>query len=382
MDVQPYKINISDQTLQDLKDRLSRTRWPDEIPGSEWDYGANLSYMKEFVEYWRDSYDWRAQERALNAFSNYRANLDGLGIHFIHERGKGPNPMPIVVTHGWPGSVFEMSKLIPLLSDPGSHGGDPADAFDVVAPSLPGYGFSDPPMERGFNTNRVADLWVKLMEEGLGYTRFAAHGGDWGSIITTRMGYAHPKQVLGIHTTSVSGTPNPGPGDPPLTEAEKDTFAQRDSWWQREAGYAHLQMTKPQTIGYALNDSPVGLAAWLVDKFRMWSDCGGDVESVYTKDELLTNIMFYWATDRFPSSARFYLESLNDRWTVPSGERIEVPCAFAIFPKEHSRPPREWAERAHNVQRWTVMPRGGHFSSLEQPQLMAEDIRAFFRTLR
>ena len=383
MDVQPFKVQVPEATLEDLNERLARTRWPDEIPGSGWDYGSNLSYIKDLVEYWRTGFDWRAQEQAINSFANFRADVDGLNVHFIHERGKGPNPMPVIITHGWPSSFVEMLEIIPLLTDPASHGGDASDAFDVVVPSMPGYGFSDHPTQRGMNLVRIPDLWAKLMTEGLGYTRFGAQGGDWGAGVTSRLGFAYPEQVAGIHVTTVlTAQPYLGPGTREVSEAEQafiDSFAQ----WQRdEGGYQHQQSTKPQTLAYGLNDSPAGTAAWIVEKWRTWSDCNGDVESRYTKDQLLTNVTVYWVSQSINSSTRLYYENYHNPWKMGEGERITVPCAVALFPKEISPAPREWAERAYNVQRWTEMPRGGHFAALEEPQLLAEDMRAFFRPLR
>lgn len=383
MNAQPFKVQVPEATLKDLKERLAHTRWPDEISGSAWDYGTNLAYHKELVEYWHTGFDWRAQEAAINTFSHFRATVGGLGIHFIHQRGKGPNPLPLVITHGWPGSFFEMSKITPLLTDPGSHGGDPEDAFHVVVPSMPGYGFSDHPASRGMHVLKVADLWAQLMTEDLGYRRFGAQGGDWGASVTAYLGFAHPDNLVGIHVTSMTRpTPYLGPGSKPLSEAEKALLKQREGWLQAEGGYSHLQGTKPQTLSYGLNDSPAGLAAWIVEKYRTWSDCGGDVERRFTKDELLTTATIYWATQTINSSTRLYYETQNHPWEMKRGERISVPSAMAVFPKEISRPPREWGERSYNVQRWTVMPRGGHFAALEEPKLLAEDIRAFFRPLR
>ncbi|PKB79785.1 MAG: multidrug MFS transporter [SAR202 cluster bacterium Io17-Chloro-G9] len=383
MEVQPFKIAVDDGVLDDLRQRLADTRWPDEIPASGWDYGSNLDYLKELVEYWRTGFDWRAQEALINSFSHFKAPVDGLDIHFIYERGKGPNPMPLVITHGWPSSFFEMHKIVPLLSDPGSHGGDPADAFDVVAPSLPGFGFSGRSQERGMQVFRVADMWAKLMTEGLGYPRFAAQGGDIGAGVTARLGYAHPDKMIGIHLTSMTRpTPYLGPGADELSAAEKALLEQRENWQQAEGGYAHIQGTKPQTLSYGLNDSPAGLAAWIVEKYRTWSDCDGDVEKRFTKDELLTTVTIYWVTQTIGSSTRMYKENQSHNWAMEETERIRPPSAMAVFPGEISRPPREWAERSYNVQRWTEMPRGGHFAALEEPQLLAEDVRAFFRPLR
>ena len=383
MAVQPYKIEIPDSVLDDLKSRLERTRWPDELPGTGWDYGSNLDYVKELVEYWRTKFDWHAQEKSINSFSHFKSEVDGLNIHFIHEKGKGPNPMPLVITHGWPGTFFEMYKVIPMLSDPASHGGDPADAFDVVAPSMPGYGFSDATDKRGLSVLSIGDLWAKLMSENLGYQRFAAQGGDWGARVTAKLGLSHGDKVIGIHTTSTSSpTPYQGPGTRELSEAEKAMLAQRVQWLADEGGYSHIQATKPQTLSYGLNDSPAGLAAWIVEKYRTWSDCGGDVESRFTKDELLTTITIYWVTQSINSSTRLYYESFFQAWDLAKDEKIQVPVAIASFPRENSVPLREWAERSFNIQQWTDMPSGGHFAALEEPDRLVEDIRKFFRGLR
>jgi pimeloyl-ACP methyl ester carboxylesterase len=383
MEVRPFEIAVDDATLDDLRQRLAGTRWPDEIPGSGWEYGSNLAYLKELVEYWRTTFDWRAQEKKLNLFHHFKTQVDGLEVHFIHERGKGPNPMPLVITHGWPSSFFEMSKIIPLLADPESHGGDSADSFDVVAPSLPGFGFSEPSRRPGMQVQKVADMWAKLMTENLGYPRFAAQGGDIGAGVTSRLGYAHPDKMTGIHLTSITRpTPYLGTASRPLTEAEKAHMAQRERWQQDEGGYNHIQGTKPQTLSYGLNDSPVGLAAWIVEKYRTWSDCGGDVERRFTKDELLTNITVYWVTQSVGSSVRMYKENQTHTWTMEQNERVQTPAGMAVFPQEIATPPREWAERSYDVRRWTEMPRGGHFAALEEPELLASDVRAFFRSLR
>ncbi len=383
MAVQPYKIEIPDSVLDDLKSRLERTRWPDELPDTGWDYGSNLDYVKELVEYWRTKFDWHAQEKLINSFSHFKSKVDGLNIHFIHEKGKGPNPMPLVITHGWPGTFFEMYKVIPMLSDPASHGGDPADAFDVVAPSMPGYGFSDATDKRGLSVLSIGDLWAKLMSENLGYQKFAAQGGDWGARVTAKLGLSHGDKVIGIHTTSTSSpTPYQGPGTRELSEAENAMLAQRVQWLADEGGYSHIQATKPQTLSYGLNDSPAGLAAWIVEKYRTWSDCGGDVESRFTKDELLTTITIYWVTQSINSSTRLYYESFFQAWDLAKDEKIQVPVAIASFPRENSVPLREWAERSFNIQQWTDMPSGGHFAALEEPDRLVEDIRKFFRGLR
>ena len=289
MEVRPFTIHVPDDVLDNLRQRLSHTRFPDEIPASGWDYGSNLDYLKDLVHYWHTDFDWRAQEEKLNRLHHYKTPVDGLHIHFIHERGIGPNPMPLIMTHGWPSCFFEMTKILPLLTDPGHHGGDPADAFDMVVPSLPGFGFSDHPTERGMDVQRVAGLWNTLMTANLDYPRFAAQGGDIGAGVTARLGYAHADNLYGIHLTSMTRpTPYLGPDARPLTAAEQALIEQRARWQQAEGGYAHIQGTKPQTLAYGLNEFPAGLAAWIVEKYRTWSDCNGDVEARYTKDELLT----------------------------------------------------------------------------------------------
>ena len=383
MDVRPFTIDVEDSVLDDLRQRLAGTRWPDEMPNSGWDYGSNLGYVKELVEYWRTEFDWRAQEAKLNAFSHFKSEVDGLDIHFIHEKGKGPNPMPLIITHGWPSCFFEMTKIIPLLTDPASHGGDAADSFDVVAPSLPGFGFSDHAQDRGMEVQRVAGMWNKLMTQNLGYTKFAAQGGDIGSGVTARLGYAHADTLYGIHLTSITRpTPYLGPGSSPLTDAEQALITQRDKWFADEGGYNHIQGTKPQTLAYGLNDSPAGLAAWIVEKYRTWSDCGGDVEKSYTKDELLTIVTIYWVTQTISSSTRMYYENQKAVWTMNRDEKVAAPAGMAMFPQEISKPPREWGERSYDVRRWTEMTSGGHFAALEAPQLLAEEVRACFRGFR
>jgi pimeloyl-ACP methyl ester carboxylesterase len=383
MNMQPFQINIPQAVIDDLHARLARVRWPDEIPGSGWEYGAGLAYMREFVHHWQTRFDWRAQEEAMNRFHHFRANVDGFNVHFIHERGRGPNPIPLVITHGWPGSFAEMLKIIPLLTDPASHGGDAKDAFDVVVPSLPGYGFSDRPTERGMNAFKVAELWRGLMT-GLGYRQFGAQGGDWGASVSTCLAFLHPDNLIGVHLNYIPGSYRPylGPGARELSEKERQFLAGVDQWYQDEGGYAHIQRTKPLTLSYGLHDSPIGLAAWIVEKFREWSDCGGDVERRFTKDELLTNVMVYWVTETFHSSARLYYEGRLRPLHFGQGGRIRVPCGVIQFAREAPFPPREWVERFYEVQRWSEVAQGGHFAAMEEPEELAKDIRAFFRPIR
>lgn len=382
MNVNPFTIAVPQAALDDLQMRLAQTRWPDEIPGSGWSYGSNLAYMKEVVSYWQTTFDWRRQEQQLNRLAHFRTMIHGMGIHFVHERGIGPHPFPLILTHGWPSSFLEMLKILPRLTDPARFGGNPADAFDVVIPSLPGYGFSDRPPrpEQGADTS-IADVWSRLMSDMLGYPRFGAHGGDVGGGVTCQLGRLYPQHVAGIHVNGVSVRPYLGPDVPELSEREKAFYAEQERWDVEEGAYILLQHTKPQTLAYGLNDSPAGLAAWIIEKFRSWSDCGGEVERRFTKDELLTNISLYWFTQTINSSfGPYYVE--DERAALHQGERIEVPCAVSLFPKNMDQPPRELAERVYTLQRWTQMPRGGHFPALEEPELLVEDIRAFFRPLR
>jgi len=378
---EPYKVAVPDDVLRDLRERLARTRWPAEITDSGWEYGANLAYVKELVEYWRTRYDWRAHEAELNRLAHFRAEIDGLGIHFIHERGRGPSPRPLLLIHGWPGSVYEFMKIIPMLTDPASHGGDARDSFTVIAPSLPGYGFSDQPRSRAMNIPAIGAIFHKLITEVLGYQKFAVQGGDWGAAITSRMGEVYAPNLYGIHLNMIAMGPAEGRNAPELTPEEKTFLASAEKFRTHETGYQWIQGTKPQTLAYGLTDSPAGLAAWITEKFRTWSDCNGNLESRFTRDQLLTNIMIYWVSGTINSSTRLYYESRHHPWRLKPGTRIETPTGVAMFPGELVRPPRHWAERVYNIRRWTEMPRGGHFAAMEEPKLLAEDIRTYFRDL-
>jgi len=381
MTPRPFTVRVPDEVLADLRTRLERVRWPDEIAGEGWRYGTSLAYMKELVAYWRDRYDWRAQEARLNALPQFTLPMGDLDLHFIHAKGVGPSPLPLLVSHGWPGSVWEFHKLIPLLTDPGRHGGDPADAFTVVAPSLPGYGYSFRPTQPRFGVPEIAELLARLMTDVLGYRRFAAHGGDWGAFVTARLGLASPDHLAGIHVTLLGLRRDlPPPAHP--TEEERAYLEELRHWEREESHVDAGQVVGPQTLAYGLTDSPVGLAAWIVEKFRAWSDCGGDVERRFTKDVLLTNVMLYWVTGAINSSFWPYYARRHAGWPIPDGARIEVPTAYASFPREILHPPRAWAERVFNIRRWTVMPAGGHFAALEEPEALAADLRAFFRDLR
>lgn len=385
MSVQPFEVNIALSVLEDLRKRLEMTRWPDQIPGAGWDYGTNLEYLKELAEYWRTEFDWKAQEAAINRFANFKTTIDGQTIHFIHERGKGPNPLPLLLSHGWPSTFLEFAKIIPLLTDPASYGGRAEDAFDVIVPSLPGFGFSDRPTERGMTTKKIAELWVRLMTEELGYKKFAAQGGDFGNIITDQIGLAHPETIVGLHMNHIPYTYGFLPAEN-LSPAEQAYKGKMMGWNYTEGGYAMIQGSKPQTLAYGLNDSPVGLAGWIVEKFRSWSDCDGDLENSFSKDELLANITLYWVTQTISSSVRIYFEKDpgSQGWSnqKPEIPRQQVPVGVAIFPKDILPPPKEFVERWFPGSRISFMPRGGHFAPQEEPELLARDIQEFFRPLR
>ena len=378
----PFALNVGDDVLADLKRRLSAVRWPDEVPGNEWQFGANLAYLKSLVAYWRDGYDWRKHEAAFNAFKQFKVKLSGIDVHYIREEGKGPKPMPLLLSHGWPGSVHEFHKIIPMLTDPARFGGDPADAFTVIAPSLPGYTLSFAPNQPRFSVEQIADTFAELMTGVLGFKRFAAQGGDWGGFVTSRLGHAHADKLAGIHINLLSlRRDTPMPANP--TAEEKKYFDERAHWMKEEVGYTWIQGTKPQTLAYALTDSPVGLAAWIVEKFHTWSDHKGDLDAYIGRDEMLTNIMLYWVTGAIGSSFWPYYARMHGPWPIPDGVRIDVPMGYAEFPKEILRPPRSLAETMYaDIRRWTTMPKGGHFAAFEQPELLAREVREFFRPLR
>lgn len=381
---EPFRLNVSPEVLQDLTARLRRTRWPDEVSGSNWRYGADLSYLRGLHDYWLTRFDWKTRERLINQFPQFHTRIHGLDIHFVHSRGIGPHPFPLVLTHGWPSSFVELCEIVPLLTDPASSGGDPDDAFDVVVPSLPGFGFSERPTRPGLVQTDA--IWRELMTEVLGYPRFGAQGGDIGARITSALGRLHRDVVAGIHLGSVDlDWPDPLPHLTQLSSAEQNYLSRVARWEKEEGAYAEIQSTRPQSLAYGLNDSPIGLAAWIIEKFRAWSDCGGDLESRFTKDQLLTNITIYWVSQTINSSMRRYFDKRHDPNLTPlsTGNRVETPTAIAMFPGEKDLVvPREWADRAYNIHQWTEMPRGGHFPAYEEPGLLVEDIRAFFRRFR
>jgi pimeloyl-ACP methyl ester carboxylesterase len=385
--VKRFTIDIGPGVLDDLHQRLARTRLAEAPEGAGWDYGTDAAYLAELVGYWRDEFDWPAQQERLNALPQWLADIDGVRMHFVHQAGVGPNPCPIVLVHGWPSGYLEMTRLIPLLSDPAAHGGDPADAFDVVVPSLPGYGFSGP-QARGTGYAKAAETIHQLMTGALGYPRFGLHGTGAGAFVNGPLTFAHPEAVVGYHTHDPALMPTPSfdPPNPPPTEAELAFREVSRRWAAQEGAYAELHRTKPQSLGHALTDSPAGLASWLVEKHRSWSDCDGDVERRYTKDELLTGCTIYWATATIASSIRAYYERVHFDPPIEPGRRFEVPTGVAMpryvpsFPPR--RVPRETVARGHDLRHWVDLPSGGHFASWEEPELVAESIRTFFRDLR
>jgi pimeloyl-ACP methyl ester carboxylesterase len=372
----PFTIAVPDAVLADLRDRLARTRWPEQLPGTGWDYGADTAYLKELVDYWQRGFDWRAEEARLNKFHNYRAEIDGLTIHFIHERGAGPNAIPLLLLHGWPSSFVQMLDILPLLTDPAAHGLPNAPSFDVVVASLPGFGFSSVPQRTGVGFATSAEVMSKLMHDVLGYPRYGVRGSDLGGVIVRQMALVHPDQVVGVHLTGIIGTAG---AQPPYTASEQ-AFIDATRAVEGELAYARLQTSKPQTLAQSLTDSPTGLAAWVVEKFRAWSDCGGNVESRFSKDELLTNLTIYWATGTAASSVRIYYEFVRE--PLKAG-RVETPVGMLMSRKDlFPAAPLEWGERLLNVRHWVETDQGGHFLEWEEPELVARDLQAFFGGLR
>jgi len=376
--ITPYRISVTDAVLDDLKARLRNTRWPEAELVNDWSQGAPLKWIQEICRYWAEEYDWRCREAMLNRFSQFTTELDGLNIHFIHVRSRHPQAMPLVITHGWPGSVVEFHKVIEPLTDPTAHGGDAADAFHVVCPSIPGFGFSEKPTTTGWGVDRIASTWATLMAR-LGYARYGAQGGDWGSTITASLGALDPQHCAGIHVTlAMNSRPNVT-GE--STREEARALAGIEHYREWDSGYAMQQSTRPQTLAYGLTDSPAGQAAWILEKFWAWTDCNGHPENILSRDEMLDNVMLYWVTATAASSARLYWESFG--WKRITAPAVSAPTGVAVFPKEIIAPVRKWMEsRFTNIQHWTEMPKGGHFAAFEQPDLLVQDVRKFFRPLR
>jgi microsomal epoxide hydrolase len=377
----PFELHVPDAVLADLRERLARTRWPDEPPLAPWSTGTSVEYLSELVEYWRTRFDWRAQEAKLNRFRQFTVPLAGIELHFIHEPGRGPDPMPLLLSHGWPGSIVEFTELVPMLVDPARFGGDPRDAFTVVAPSLPGYTLSFKAGQARFGVEEIASAFRDLMTDVLGYARFAAQGGDWGSFVTSRLAYDNPDRLIGIHLNMLPVRRDPRMIANPTAE-ERRYLGELEHFLKEETGYQWIQGTRPQTLAFGLTDSPAGLAAWIVEKFHRWSDNDGDPASAVSRDAMLANITLYWVTGAIGSSFWPYYARMHRPWPIPEG-RIGVPTGYAEFRREILLPPRSLAERVYSdIRRWTRMERGGHFAALEQPAALADEIREFFRPLR
>ena len=377
-----FSLHVSAADFKDLNERLAKTRLPDQAPDAPWAYGTDIAYLRGLVEYWRTTFDWRSQEARLNSFPQFKVRLHGIDLHYLHVPGKGPNPKPLLLLHGWPGSVFEFLEIIPRLTDPARFGGDAADAFTVIAPSLPGYGLSFEPNQKRFGINQIADCVADLMTDVLGHKQFAAQGGDWGAFTCSALGVRHPDKLAGIHLNMLSIRPDqPLPTNPTAEELCYDE--EISVWAKEETGYIMIQGTRPQTLAYGLTDSPAGLAAWIAEKFHVWTDHDGDFESVISRDHLLANISLYWFTGAIGSSFWPYYNRLHGPWPIPDGSTVDVPLGYAAFPKEIRRPPRSIAEKTYtDIRQWTEMPKGGHFAAMEQPEALARDIQEFFRALR
>ncbi|HLY83401.1 MAG TPA: epoxide hydrolase [Acidimicrobiales bacterium] len=374
--ITPFRIQVNEADLDDLRERLRRTRWPEPETVDDWSQGVPLVFLRRLCDHWVDGYNWRAAQARLNTFPQYRTEIDGLGIHFVHARSPHHDALPLVITHGWPGSVVEFQKVIGPLTDPTAHGGERADAFHVVCPSLPGYGWSDKPSHAGWGVDRIARAWAELMSR-LGYDRYGAQGGDWGSTITTRMAEHDVGHLAGIHLNRVAVTMDATLTD--LTDGERAALAGMAEFQRWGTGYSKQQSTRPQTLGYGLVDSPAGQAAWIVEKFWAWTDCDGNPENVLTLDEMLDNVMLYWLPGTGASSARLYWESFGDQTDDP----VVVPTGCSIFPKEMRRPSRRWAERKYvDIRYWNELSKGGHFAAYEQPATFVDELRAFFRLVR
>jgi pimeloyl-ACP methyl ester carboxylesterase len=387
-EVRPFRLRIPEAELVDLHERLDRTRWPDELADAGWAYGVPLSYLQELVRYWRHEYDWRAAEGQLNEWPQFTTTIDGARVHFVHIRSSEPDATPLLITHGWPGSIVEFSEIVGPLSEPRAHGGDSADAFHLVLPSIPGFGLSGPTREKGWEVRRVAAAFADLMAR-LGYGRYGAHGGDWGWAVSRELGRAHPERVIGVHLTLISAYPTTEPTADELSDlsaAERQrTLASWDRTrrWRREGeGYAALQSTRPQTLAYALTDSPVGQLAWIVEKFKEWTDSPERPEDAVDRDQLITNVMLYWLTRTAGSSARIYYERAHADHGSAALERSATPTAVAVFPRENFLPLRHLAAQTDNIVQWSEFDRGGHFAAMEEPDLVIADLRTFFRRLR
>jgi microsomal epoxide hydrolase len=380
--IRPFRVDVPQADIDDLRERLARTRWPDELPGAGWSYGIPLGYMKELAEYWRTGFDWRKHEAQLNKFPQFTTTIDGQNVHFLHVRSSEPHALPLLMTHGWPGSVVEFLEVIQPLTDPRGHGGDPKDAFDVVAPSIPGFGFSGPTRETGWGVKRIAQAFAELMNR-LGYSRYGAQGGDWGSAISRELGLLDPDHVIGLHLNTLATPPSGDPAEMALlTDAEKGYLEAAARFRVSGTGYFMQQSSKPQTLAYGLTDSPAGQLAWIAEKFKEWTDSSDVVEDAVSRDRLLTNVSVYWFTGTANSSARLYYEFAHSGSSWGKVETSTAPTGVAVFPREIAPPIRRFAEKSNNIAHWSEFDRGGHFAAMEEPDLLVGDVREFFRALR
>lgn len=381
--LRPFKFKLPIEETTELIRRVQQTRWPVAVEGDGWDSGTDLQFMHRLADYWGRSFDWSAMERRLNELPQFQAEIDGVTIHFAHIRGTASGSCPLLMTHGWPGTYMEATKIVPMLTEPAKWGFADSPAFDLVIPSLPGFGFSSAPRKAGTNTRAIAQMWHKLMA-ALGYEEYFVQGGDIGAGVSSWLARLYPRSVRGMHLNFIPASYLPFVGEEAaqLTPAEQDWLQSRQRWLEEEGAYSHLQGTRPQTLAYALTDSPVGLAAWIIEKYRAWSDCNGEVLSRFSMDELLTTATIYWLSGNVGATLRLYKENRESALRLEKGERIRPALAFASFPKEICPPLREWIERGYTVAQWTEMPSGGHFAALEEPRLLAHDIHRGFSRLR
>ena len=379
-EIRAFKLDVPKSEIDELKERLDRSRWPDTETVDDWTQGVPINYHREFCEYWARDYNWYVTQDRLNKYPQYKTAIDNLEIHFLHVKSSHEAATPIIMTHGWPGSIVEFHKVIEPLSEPTKHGGSPEDAFHVVCPSLPGYGFSEKPTTTGWGVPKIAEAWDELMGR-LGYNSYYAQGGDWGSAVTTAIGLQNKGQCAGIHVNMVNAGATKAARENP-NEADNIALAGAKFYQDWDSGYSKQQSTRPQTLGYGLADSPIGQSAWILEKFFQWTDCDGHPENVLTRDEIIDNIMFYWLTNTSASSARLYWESFNQAFGGGKGDTVKLPTGVSSYPKEIVRTPRSWAEKKYtNIQYWNELDKGGHFAAFEQPDLFVQELRAWKKAL-
>ncbi|MBL08142.1 MAG: epoxide hydrolase [Rhodobiaceae bacterium] len=383
----PFKIDIEEEKLNDVQERLKKSRLSEDFGNQDWKYGTERNYLSEILKYWIQNYNWRDQEEKINSFPHYKCEIDGNPIHFIHVKGSGKNAKPIILSHGWPWTFWDYQKIIDPLANPEKYGGDSEDSFDVIVPSLPGYGFSTPLKKTGINFWETSDLWVSLMKDVLGYEKFFAHGGDWGSLVTLQLGHKYSEIVPALHTHTTINLDffeRPVPTEDDFSESEKKLHHRNVEFWTEGHGYFQIQATKPQTLSYGLNDSPIGLCAWLIEKRRSWGDCGNDIESRFSKDDLINTTMIYWLSESFGTSARYYYEAMHNMWKASHDRTpiVESAVGFTVFEGDIIFRPKKLMAEANNLQYWNVTEKGGHFAPMEEPEFLVKEIRKFFSSYR